>query len=217
MFKLTESYLTPNEFSRPKTKLASVKGVVIHWVANPKTSASANRNFFEMRKEGTAGYGSAHFIVNLDGNVIKCIPEDEIAYHVGAKKYTDLALKNLGSYPNNCTIGIECTHVDWNGKMTDATYESLVELSSNLINRYKLNPEKDLYIHHDITGKNCHKWFLDNNDQWLEFKKKVAAFNNAGNRNGISDSPLSEMLTTLGTWFRTNPEEWKKFKNQVEV
>jgi len=173
MYKIVEDYLTPNKFSRPEKKLKSVKGVVVHWVANAKTSARANRNFFEMRKNGDQGFGSAHYIIDLDGLVILAIPPEEMAYHVGARKYKDKAVQNLSIYPNNCTIGIECTHLDNMGIMSKHTYETLVELVADLMKRYALNPAKDLYRHYDITGKDCHKWFVDNNDEWQRFKELV--------------------------------------------
>lgn len=173
MLKKNNDFLSPNEYSRPGIKMKKVKGVVIHWVANANTSAKANRNFFENRKLGRSGYGSAHYIIGLDGVVITAIPEDEMAYHVGAQKYNPSALDRLSSYPNNCTIGIECTHIDDSGLMTEYTYDALVLLIADICRRYSLNPLKDLYRHFDITGKDCHKWFVDNPTEWERLKAKV--------------------------------------------
>ncbi|WP_341877580.1 N-acetylmuramoyl-L-alanine amidase [Defluviitalea saccharophila] len=170
---LIQDLLTINEYSRPGTKLKKVQGIVVHWVANPNTSAKANRNFFENRKNGKSGYGSAHYLIDLNGSVILAIPPEEVAYHVGAQSYRSEAVKRLGSYPNGNTLGIECTHVDWNGKMTDKTYESLILLCAELCKRYNLNPLTSLYRHYDITGKDCHKWFVNNPAEWEKFKKEV--------------------------------------------
>lgn len=172
-YKIIEKLLTPNKYSRPQKKLIGVRGVVVHWVANPQASAEANRNFFENRKLGKTGYGSAHYIIDLDGDVIRCIPENEMAYHVGSETYTKEALSKLSTYPNNCTIGIECCHVDWNGKMTDATYNTLVELATDLLKKYKLTAD-DLWLHKEVVGwKDCHKWFVDHPDEWKKFKELV--------------------------------------------
>lgn len=171
--KIENDLLTINEYSRPGTKLKKVEGIVIHWVANPNTSAKANRNFFENRKSGKSGYGSAHYIIDLDGSITLAIPPEEMAYHVGAKTYRSAAIKQLGSYPNSTTLGIECTHIDWNGKMTEETYNSLVELCVELCKKYNLDPTVDLYRHYDITGKLCHRWFVDNPKEWELLKKKV--------------------------------------------
>ena len=171
--KIIKDLLTINEYSRPGLKLNKVQGVVVHWVANPNTSAKANRNFFENRRNGKSGYGSAHYIIDLDGSVILAIPPEEVAYHVGAESYRSEAVKRLGTYPNGTTLGIECTHVDWNGKMTSETYETLVLLCADLCKKYNLNPLTDLYRHYDITGKLCHKWFVDHPTEWESFKQKV--------------------------------------------
>lgn len=173
MLETVNDYLTPNKYSRPGTGLKKVKGVVIHWVANANTSAKANRNFFERRKDGNSGYGAAHYIIGLDGTIIAVIPEDEMAYHVGAQKYNPRALDKLSSYPNNCTIGIECTHIDDSGLMTGQTSEALLALTADICRRYSLNPLKDLYRHFDITGKVCHKWFVENPTEWERLKAQV--------------------------------------------
>lgn len=172
-YQIIEKLLTPNKYSRPQDKLKGVRGIVIHWCANPQASAEANRNFFENRKLGKTGYGSAHYIIDLDGDVIRCIPENEMAYHVGSETYTKEALNRLSAYPNNCTVGIECCHVDWNGKMTDATYNTLVELATDLLKKYKLTAD-DLWLHKEVVGwKDCHKWFVDHPDEWRKFKELV--------------------------------------------
>jgi N-acetylmuramoyl-L-alanine amidase CwlA len=171
--KITEMLLTPNKWSRPQDKLGKVKGIVIHWVANPNSKAESNRNFFEKRKDGKNGFGSAHYIVDLDGSVIRCLPESEMSYHVGSHVYTSQALKKLSTYPNNCTIGIECTHIDEKGKMTDATYNSALELAVSLLKKYGLT-ENDLWLHYTVVGwKQCHQWFVDNPDEWVKFKTKA--------------------------------------------
>jgi N-acetylmuramoyl-L-alanine amidase len=63
--------LTINKFSRPGTPLRAVKGIVIHWVANPGITAEQNRNYFESLKTSREDrYASAHFIIGLGGEVI---------------------------------------------------------------------------------------------------------------------------------------------------
>jgi N-acetylmuramoyl-L-alanine amidase len=170
--KIEKDFLTINPFSRPAKKINTIKGIVIHWVANPNTTFIQNRNFFENRKDGKSGYGSAHYIINLDRDVIQCIPDEEMAYHVGAIEYNIDSVKKLSKHPNNCTLGIECCHVDWDGKMTPETYFSLTELTAYLLRKYNLNID-NLYRHFDITGKNCHKWFVENPALWEIFKNEI--------------------------------------------
>lgn len=175
-YKVIENLLTPNPYSRPGSKLLKVKGIVIHWVANRNSTAIDNRNFFESRKNGMKGYGSAHEIIDLNGDVVVCIPKDEMAYHVGSPNpYTKEALEHLSPYPNNCTYGIECTHIDYNGKMSAETYATLVQRCADLIIEFGLEEaEIPLWMHKEIVGwKDCHRWFVNNPNEWKSFKEKV--------------------------------------------
>lgn len=181
MYKIITDYLTINKYSRCGAKMNKVLGIVIHWVANTKSTAKNNRNFFENRKLGTINpntgkpdYGSAHEIIDLNGDIIICIPDNEVAYHAGSKTYTNRTKKELNSRPNKCTYGIECTHIDDNGKMSDATYNTLVERVADLCIKFNLNPLKHLWTHKEVVGwKNCHKWLNDNPNEWQLFKEKV--------------------------------------------
>lgn len=165
--------LTPNPYSRPKKALNKVKGIVIHWYANPKSTAVANRNYFENRKGGKTGYGSAHYLLD-DNDTIQAIPDLEMAYHVGSNVYTQSALKNLGSYPNNCTIGIEMSHNDLTGKPTATVYKKAVELTAKLLKKYGLT-EKNVWTHNQVVGwKDCHRWYTNNPSEWVKFIADVA-------------------------------------------
>ncbi len=170
--KITKS-LTPNKFSRPSLKIKEVKGLVIHWVANTNSSAEANRRYFENRKNGKNNYGSAHYIIDLNGDIIQCIPDNEVAYHTGAKKYKPEVKEKLFNYPNFYTLGIECTHIKDSGEMSLNTYNSLIQLTLELCKQYKIDPLTFLFRHFDITGKLCHKWFIDNPAEWKQFKNKI--------------------------------------------
>jgi len=165
--------LTPNQFSRPGIKIKGIKGIVIHWVANTNTSAEANRLFFENRKNGKSNYGSAQYIIDLNGDVIQCIPDNEAAYHAGAKIYKPEVKEKLFNNPNFYTLGIECTHVKDSGEMSVVTHNSLTQLTLELCKQYKINPLVYLFRHYDITGKICHKWFVDNPVEWEKFKNKI--------------------------------------------
>lgn len=155
MFPIKTQMLTKNKYSRPGTKLTAVKGIIIHWTANEKKGADAYANirYFENRKLGKTGYGSAHYFVDSK-NIVQCLPNNELAYHVGAASYKT---KKYGSYPNNCTIGIEmCVNNDGNFAVV---YEQTVLLTAKLMKQYGLNPDNALDRHFDITGKNCPAMF----------------------------------------------------------
>ena len=171
---MLKKLLTPNEWSRPQTRLLSVKGLVVHWVGNPQTSSTANWRFFESRKGGDYGYGSAHYIIGLEGEAVQCIPDDEMAYHVGALEYTDYALAKFGDYPNNCTIGIETCHLDWEGHYSTKTLEATAKLIAALCKTHGLHPIRDVTTHYAITGKDCPKFFVARPKAWDWFKYAIA-------------------------------------------
>lgn len=199
--RVQSEYLTPNPFSRPGTRLKRVKGIVIHWVANPKSTARNNRDFFERRKAGKSGYGSAHYIVCLDGSVVQCLPETEVGYHVGSKTYTDAAVTRLSRYPNDCTIGIECCHLDWDGRMTQETWRATVKLAAQLLKRYGLTAN-DLWLHKEVVGwKDCHRWFVKNPPEWARFKADVAL------ELGGSAEKRTEVVRLMSKYFKDIPKE----------
>lgn len=167
MVNITDMLLTNH--NRPKVKIVKLKGIVIHWTANtaPGADAVANRNYFN----STGNYASAHYIVD-DKQIIRCIPDDEIGYHVGARQYTELGrgIKEQGYSPNYFLIGIEmCVNSDGDWFKT---YASTVELAAYLLKKHNLTVD-DIYRHYDITGKDCPRMMLDE-ASWREFKEMVA-------------------------------------------
>jgi N-acetylmuramoyl-L-alanine amidase len=171
--KIQEKLLTINKYSRPGVPLRAVKGIVIHWVANPKTTAEQNRNYFEnlkLQSEKSPTYAGAHFIIGLEGEVVQCLLENEMGYHVGAVKYTPRALAELSSYPNDCTLGIELCHINWDGEFTPETLKAAKELILDLCERYSLG-KNSIYRHYDITRKECPRYFVLHSDRWVNFLK----------------------------------------------
>ena len=150
--------LTVNEYSRPGIALKQVNGIVIHYTANPGSTAQDNRNYFENLKDSHQTKVSSHFVIGLDGEIIQCIPSSEISYASNDR--------------NTDTISIECCHPDETGKFNDATYQSLLKLTAFLCRKFSLSSE-DVIRHYDITGKNCPKYFVEHEDAWTEFLAEV--------------------------------------------
>lgn len=157
--EMTVDLLTPNEFSRPQTPLSNVNGIVIHYTANPGTTASQNRNYFEGLKDTGLTHASSHFIIGLDGEIVQCIPSSEQCYASNDR--------------NDDTLSIECCIPDDTGKFNDATYESLVYLCAWLCGRFDLDPSVDIIRHYDVTGKDCPKYFVENPAAWSKFRDDV--------------------------------------------
>ena len=154
---IEEKFLTVRDQSRPGEKLKEVKNIAVHYVANPNTSAHNNWSYFEHQTKLSV---SAQFIIGLDGEIIQCMPYDEVAWAVGSLE---------GNYTS---ISIECCHPDETGVFTEETYESLVKLVSWLCNKFDLDRD-DVVRHYDYTGKACPKYFVANPFEWEEFKEAL--------------------------------------------
>lgn len=128
-------------------------------MGNANTTAINNRNYFESLKNKKI-YASSHYIVGLEGEVIQCVPENEVAYHA--------------NQANNYSIGIECCHPDWNGKFNDKTYQSVIALCVDICKRYKLDPQKALIRHYDVTKKQCPLYYVQHQDAWQKLKYDVS-------------------------------------------
>ena len=153
--------LTVNEYSRPGISLEKVKYVAIHYTANPGSTAIDNRNYFENLKDTGETYASSHFVIGMDGEIVQCIPCNEIAYASNDR--------------NEDTIAIECCIPDETGEFTDATYQSLIELTAWLMGRYDLTTD-DVIRHYDVTGKMCPKYYVEHEDAWLLFKQDLLTY-----------------------------------------
>lgn len=155
---IQHQFLTVNSYSRPGKPLKKVNGVVVHYTANPGSSAQNNRDYFEGLRKTKATKASSHFIIGINGEIIQCIPLNEIAYASNKR--------------NSDTISIECCHPDSTGRFTNATYESLQKLVKSLMITYSLN-KNDIIRHYDVTGKECPKYFVKYPQKWEEFKDSL--------------------------------------------
>lgn len=153
--------LEVNEYSRPGLALESVQGIVVHYTANPGTTARQNRDYFQGLAQSKKTHASSHFIIGLDGEIVQCIPCDERAY--------------ASNNRNSDTIAIECCIADDSGKFNENTYQSLVNLTAWLMGRYDLSVE-DVIRHYDVTGKACPKYFVEQPREWERFHRDIRTY-----------------------------------------
>lgn len=150
--------LTKNPYSRPGTNTKRITGIVIHYTANPGSTAVQNRNYFEGLKDSHQTKASSHFVVGIDGGIVQCVPTWEEAYASNTR--------------NEDTVSIETCHKEADGKYTRQTYKSMVQLTAWLCKKFDLT-ENDVIRHYDITGKICPKYFVEDEKAWEQFKKDV--------------------------------------------
>lgn len=215
-FNIIQNFIPKNEFTRPGD-IITPDGMVIHWTGNINIGADADATsrFFHNRK---GSYGSAHY--SLDATKIHYdIPENEMAYHVGARKYysPDWA----GTYPNKNLIGLEiCVNMDSDFKKT---YQHAVRFVAAVCKKYGWNPHERLLRHWDVTRKDCPLNMINLvNDlkhvRWSvteQFKHK---------RDNMSPEEFETLVLKGIDWVRNGlaingvrgDALWEKFKNDVK-
>lgn len=186
-----------NQYSRSGRIRPETKAIILHYVGNPGTSAKFNRDYWAgLANQSSAVAGaraaSAHFVVGLEGEIVRAVPQDEIAFHCGSsvmdpasgQVYTDWARTVIGekwctatTSPNQVTIGIELCHPGPDGKFLPITEARAAFLAASLCLLYRVDPMVGLGRHWDVVGwKSCPLYFVTNPLEWDRFKRRVAAY-----------------------------------------
>ena len=150
----TQAILDESCTSRNEKDLETVRGVVVHYVANPGTTAMQNRDYFE--NDDTLV--NAHFVIGLDGEIVQCLPLYEQSVS--------------SNWRNPDIISIEVCHPDETGEFTEETMEALIKLTVWLCEEFELDAE-DVIRHYDVTGKMCPLYYVEHEDAWEDFLGKV--------------------------------------------
>ena len=120
-----------------------------------------NRSYFENLGITGETSASAHFIIGYEGEIVQCLPLEEIGYAVKGRNYD--------------SVSIECCYLEEDGKFTDATYQSLLQLVSWLMGKYDLSID-DVLRHYDEGGKNCPKYYVEHEEAWTQLKQDIADY-----------------------------------------
>ena len=155
---IDEQHLTVNEYSRPGDKVDAIENIVVHYLANPGTTAQQNHDYFESLKDLKDVSMSANFVVGIDGEIIECVPPGEIAY--------------ASNSMNHLSVSIENCHLDESGRFTEETYQACVHLTAYLVEEYGLTRE-NIIRHYDVTGKECPLYYVEHEDKWEKFRDEV--------------------------------------------
>ena len=156
--EIIQDYIEKNEYSRSGILLKKVKGIVVHYVANPGSTAKENRDYFDNLKNTHSTKASSHFVVGLEGEIIQCIPLDEISY--------------ASNQRNGDTISIECCHPQKDGKFNKKTTASVLQLCSWLCKSYGLD-SSDVIRHYDVKGKICPLYYVKHEKAWEGFLSQI--------------------------------------------
>lgn len=180
--KIDKQLLTKNKYSRPGKKVEEIKYLVIHYLGNPRTTAQENRDYFESLKDLKNATMSSNYIVGLDGEIIQCVPDGEMAY--------------ASNNANKESISIENCNIDKTGKFLKDTYISLVKLTAYLAEKYDLDRDH-IIRHHDVTGKECPLYYVENEEAWEVFLDDVMFYIELCHKNSPDLKKLEDVLDGL--------------------
>lgn len=171
--------ITHINYTRLKDR--QIKFIIIHYTANNGDTAKANCKYF-LRENRQA---SAHYFVD-ENSIWQCVRDEDVAWHIGAKKYyTDARNEN--------SIGVElCSRKDEQGNFyfKDETVKNAQELVRYLAKKYCVDESKILR-HYDCTKKICPAPFVKNEQAWLDFKKGLELNDDMGYKiyNTVAECP----------------------------
>lgn len=142
----------PRRVNAPGTAIAP-RGIILHYIGNPGTSARQNASYFAHVGTQT----SVHYIVD-DREVIEIIPPDRKSYGTSSRRH------------NESFIQIEMCHPDESGKVSNATLTNVVCLCRELMKQYEIT---EIIRHYDVTGKRCPLWYVDHPEEWEALKRRI--------------------------------------------
>ncbi len=156
--KVEQNLLSVSDYSRPGIAMEEIENIVIHYAIVPGTSAHEKRAYYESLKDKKETTESVHFLIDLDGSILQCIPVTEVS--CASKAY------NVNS------ISIEYCNTGADGSMSSATYVNMVRLVAYLCEEYDI-PISKVLRHSDITGSMCPLFFVQDEDAWNGFKEDI--------------------------------------------
>lgn len=161
-----------------------VSYIVIHYTGNPKDSAKSNAIYF---KNGSRS-ASATFFCDEE-NIYQSVELRDIAWHCGCSAGYKNACRNTNSF------GIEmCT--SGNYLVSEKTQINAAYLCAYLCKMIGITSSKvDTYVvrHYDVvkTNKKCPAQFVNDNLQWVIFKKWVKNILNTGSHENSNNSSVT--------------------------
>ena len=142
-----------------KGRTQPIEYIVVHYTANTGDTAQNNLDYFARTKTGT----SAHYFVD-ENEVCQSVQDTDVAWHCGSKNPRHPYCRNANS------IGVEmCDSV---GGVPEAVRARTAAFVRQKMKEYGLDVNHVLR-HYDVTGKRCPAPWVDNPEEWMEFKKML--------------------------------------------
>lgn len=138
----------------------SIKYIVIHYTGNDGDTDENNGKYFK----NNVLTASAHYFVD-DDSITQSVPDNYVAWHCGAKKYTHAHCRNANS------IGVELCDDVRNGVIypSEKTIANALELVEHLMQKYSI-PQTNVIRHYDVSGKLCPAYWCGTKDKDTKWK-----------------------------------------------
>ena len=160
---ITDSLIPKNKYNRPGTK-SIPKRICVHYTGDCGATAAQLAKYWQnvaagVFKTNPLAWTSAQYIVGLDGEVVRCIPDNEIAY--------------AATNQNADTIHIEVCYKQKSGAFEEKSIAALGELVRSLMKKYAI-PAGKVVRHYDLTGKLCPAYYVDEN-RWAALHERITS------------------------------------------
>lgn len=160
---ITDSLIPKNKYNRPGTK-STPKRICVHYTGDCGATAAQLAKYWQnvaagVFKDKPWSWTSAQYIVGLDGEVVRCIPDNEIAY--------------AAANQNADTIHIEVCYKRQSGAFEEKSIVAMGELVRSLMKKYAIQAEK-VVRHYDLTGKLCPAYYVDE-ARWAALHERITS------------------------------------------
>ena len=164
---ITDSLIPKNKYNRPGTK-STPKRICVHYTGDCGATAAQLAKYWQnvaagVFKDKPWSWTSAQYIVGLNGEVVRCIPDNEIAY--------------AAANQNADTIHIEVCYKRQSGEFEESSIVALGELVRSLMKKHAI-PAGKVVRHYDLTGKLCPAYYVDEN-RWAALHERITSESNS--------------------------------------
>lgn len=142
--------ISKSPMTRSMENLKDVKYIILHQAKNIKYNAYKERKYIDGLKNQDEIYYSVHYIIDLNGDILNIVPENEVTWST---------FKFDVDYN---AISIECCFENEDGSFNKETTKSLKKLIILLCKKYNLKMKENIFLHYDITGTRCPIFYVDN-------------------------------------------------------
>ena len=173
-------------------RTAEICYLVLHYTAGRNDSALSNLRYFQQNEVKA----SAHYFVD-DIGWMQLVDDGDTAWSVGT---AGVYVQKHPECRNENSISIElcCRYAAGQYAFSGKTIRNAARLTRILMARYKI-PMENVLRHFDVVSKRCPAPWVDDESQWLAFRKMVEE---------ELDMTKKELLSLDGT--ADTPSDWAK-------